>query len=152
MTDLDLKMPKNRASNDTGNQNAGHEQGGNAPKARFVERRKIQRSGDALFRLAVVMNVMAWLILCVSLIVFHYARPEFIAGVQSYWGIEGRENWSQTHLNYLLGLLQACLVLSLITFFVRAKRNRRKSDTFGVNVMFLLTISIISLSVLYIFV
>ncbi|MFC4698924.1 hypothetical protein ACFO4O_01960 [Glaciecola siphonariae] len=114
------------------------------------ERRKIARSEDLFFQFVVGLNITAWMLLVVSLVVFHYARPEFISGVQTYWGIEGRDFWSQAYLQRLLALLQACLGLSLIAFLLRARRNRRHSDPLAVNLLVLAGISLVSLFTLYI--
>ncbi|WP_371193891.1 hypothetical protein [Glaciecola sp. SC05] len=117
----------------------------------LVERRHTSRSQDLFYRLVVGLNVIAWILLVISLVVFHYARPEFIAGVQVFWGIDGREFWSQPHLQQLLLLLQGCLVLSLVSIIMRTRRNRRKTDFFGVNLLILFGISVLSLLVLYLF-
>lgn len=114
------------------------------------ERRKKAPHQDWLFRIMVIFNVGAWALLLGSLIVFHYARPEFISGVQSYWGIEGREVWSEQHLDKLLQLLQVCLVVTLVSIVLRSRRNRRKTDRFGFNLLILLVISVTSLVTIYI--
>lgn len=118
------------------------------PKS-FKERRKISRKQDTFYQLVVGLNIVAWIFLIASLILLHYARPEFITGVQNYWGIEGREIWSKDHLDDLLSLLQICLFTTIATVILRSRRNRRKADRFGVNVLILLVISITSLVVLY---
>lgn len=118
---------------------------------RKKERRKISRSQDVFYQCVLILNLLAWVLLVISLVVFHYARPEFITGVQNYWGIEGRDFWSQSHLESLLALLQASLALSLIVFWLRAKRNRRKSDPVAINLLLLLLISTVSLITLSLF-
>ncbi|MGB3724395.1 MAG: hypothetical protein WA981_01395 [Glaciecola sp.] len=115
----------------------------------FVERRQRSRQKDTLYRIMVGLNVLAWVLLVTALIMFHYARPEFITGVQSYWGIDGREVWSEEHLSSLLTLLQICLVTTIFTIVLRSRRNRRKTDRFGVNIMILLVISVVSLVTIY---
>jgi hypothetical protein len=113
------------------------------------ERRKSNRNNDRLYQLVMGLNIIAWFLLIGALILLHYARPEFITGVQSYWGIEGREIWSEDHLGGLLTLLQICLFTTIVTIILRSRRNRRKTDRFGVNVMILLIISVTSLATLY---
>nr|WP_136251987.1 hypothetical protein [Ningiella ruwaisensis] len=113
------------------------------------ERRVIARERDAFYRLVIGLNAVGWLTLVMALVVFHYARPEFITGVQQYWNIEGREVWSQHHLERLLLLLQLCLALSLISIVLRARRNRRSSDRFGFNLIILSVISLVSLFSIY---
>lgn len=123
----------------------------NAKSSRpFVERRTLAHHNDKLYRTMVALNIVAWLILVLALIVFHYARPEFITGVQTYWEIDGRTEWSKQHLRYLLWLLEICLVTTIVTLLIRRKRNRRKSDRVGINILILLFISFTSLITLYI--
>lgn len=74
--------------------------------------------------------------------------PEFISGLQVYWGIEGDESWSQGHMTAMIYMLWICLGLTLISLFMRVKRTRRQKDRFGVNLIVLLVIVAISLVVL----
>lgn len=115
----------------------------------FNERRLSARSNDLFYRFIVTLNIISWVLLIISLLVFHYARPEFITGVQVFWGIDGREFWSKPHLQQLLILLQSCLGLSLVTMLMRTRRNRRKNDSFGTNLLILFSITGLSLLVLY---
>jgi hypothetical protein len=41
--------------------------------------------------------------------------------------------------------LQVCLGLSLVSMILRLRRNRRKNDSFGINLFILASITIISL-------
>jgi hypothetical protein len=91
------------------------------------------------------VNILAWISMVVVLVLFHYARPELITGLQEYWGIEGDTSWSEEHLSAMTIMLQVCVVLSLISIVMRAKRNRRKTDSFGVNLFILFAIAVISL-------
>lgn len=113
------------------------------------DRRLKNRKNDFLYQIVMGLNIIAWFLLIAALILLHYARPEFITGLQNYWGVEGREVWSEDHLDYLVTLLQICLFTTIATIVLRSKRNRRKTDRFGVNVMILLVISIASLVTLY---
>ena len=116
----------------------------------ITDRRKISRQQDKLYQFVVALNMLAWAILIGALIVLHYARPEFISGVQTYWGIDGRDFWSKEHLSDLLTLLQVCLFITIATIVLRSRRNRRKTDRFGVNVLILLVISVTSLVTIYV--
>lgn len=113
------------------------------------DRRKASRGTNRFYQIVVGLNIFAWALLVGSLILFHYARPEFITGVQNYWGIEGRDFWSQDHLDDLLALLQICLFTTIVTIVLRSRRNRRKTDRFGVNILILLIISVTSLVTIY---
>ena len=115
----------------------------------FEDRRQTPPSKEPVFRVMVILNVTAWVSLLAALVLFHYARPEFISGVQKFWGVEGRIYWSKEHVDGLLTTLQICLGLSLVSMILRLRRNRRKSDSFGVNLFILFTITVISLVTIY---
>lgn len=122
---------------------------GGAEPLGFNDRRQTPASKEPLFRVMVILNIIAWFSLLAALILFHYARPEFISGVQKFWGVEGRIYWSEDHVDGLLATLQICLGLSLVSMLLRLRRNRRKTDSFGVNLFILTAITIISLITIY---
>lgn len=122
---------------------------GGAQPLGFVDRRQLPLSKEALFRIMVILNICAWISLLTALLFFHYARPELVSGVQKFFGEEGRVYWSQEHVEGLLVALQVCLGLSLISIILRARRNRRKTDSFGINLLILVVITTISLATLY---
>jgi hypothetical protein len=95
------------------------------------------------------VNVFGWVVFVAALIVFHYARPEFITGAQEFWGVTVREQWSSSLSTYLVGLLFACVGLSLAVLILKRKRTRRKSDNFGVSGFILLLVALVSLFILY---
>ncbi|GAB55749.1 hypothetical protein GPUN_1632 [Glaciecola punicea ACAM 611] len=49
----------------------------------FEDRRKMNRSNDTFYRAVLGINVFAWALLAGSLILFRYARPEFITGIKT---------------------------------------------------------------------
>ncbi|WP_166424318.1 hypothetical protein [Paraglaciecola sp. 20A4] len=112
-------------------------------------RRKTRIENDKLFQIMVGFNVFGWVVFVAALIVFHYARPEFITGAQEFWGVTVREQWSSSLSTYLVGLLFACVGLSLAVLILKRKRTRRKSDNFGVSGFILLLVALVSLSILY---
>ena len=135
-------MQNIRKKNQTGRE-------GGAEPLGFVDRRQTPASKEPLFRVMVILNVTAWFSLLAALVLFHYARPEFISGVQKFWGVEGRIYWSQDHVDGLLTTLQVCLGLSLTSMILRLRRNRRKTDSFGINLFILATITTLSLITIY---
>ncbi|WP_339768918.1 hypothetical protein [uncultured Paraglaciecola sp.] len=112
-------------------------------------RRKTRIENDKLFQIMVGVNVFGWVVFVAALIVFHYARPEFITGAQEFWGVTVREQWSSSLSTYLVGLLFACVGLSLAVLILKRKRTRRKSDNFGVSGFILLLVALVSLFILY---
>ena len=111
----------------------------------FVERRSTPRTQTPLFKVMLTLNVIGWVSLGVALILFHFARPDFISGVQSYWGVEGKNSWSPEYVRAMLGVLQLGLGVSLVSIVIRARRSRRRGDTFGSNLIVLAVIAAVSL-------
>ncbi|MEP0356290.1 MAG: hypothetical protein ABJH06_13525 [Paraglaciecola sp.] len=116
---------------------------------RDQNRRKIPRENDLFFRCMVFVNVIGWFTFIGALLVFHNARPEFVSGVQAFWGLEGRQEWSQTLSIYLVGLLALCVFISVIVLFMKRLRSRREKDYFGINGYVLLITAASSLIILY---
>ena len=109
------------------------------------ERRSRPRAKTNFFRVMLALNIMGWLALVVTLVLFHFARPDFISGVQAYWGIEGDTGWSAGYVKAMQIMLQVCLLVSLVSIVMRARRNRRQGDHFGFNLFVLASIALISL-------
>ncbi|MFT6898726.1 MAG: hypothetical protein ACJA13_003152 [Paraglaciecola sp.] len=112
-------------------------------------RRKLPLVQDKLFQIMIGVNVVGWIVFIAALLVFHYARPEFITGVQDFWGVTGREKWSISLSFYLIFLLVGCVCLSLAVLLLKRRRTRRHNDYFGINGFVLLIVASISLSILY---
>lgn len=114
------------------------------------DRRVQPRIQDLLYQVAIGLNALAWISLIAALVMFHYARPELITGLQSYMGVEGREYWSEHHVEMLNYLLQACLIMTLISIALNQKRSRRQDDHFRINLVILGVIVVVSLLTLQI--
>ena len=112
-------------------------------------RRKLPREKDRFFQYMVFINVLGWFVFLGAMLVFHDARPEFVSGVQAFWGIEGRQEWSKTLTMYLVGLLSLCLIISVTVLIMKSRRNRREKDHFGINGYVLLLTAVSSLIILY---
>jgi uncharacterized membrane protein YhaH (DUF805 family) len=112
-------------------------------------RRKSPREDDKFFQSMVFINVLGWFVFIGALLVFHDARPEFVSGVQSFWGLEGRQGWSKTLTIYLAGLLSLCVIISAAVLIMKRRRNRRDNDHFGINGYVLMLTAVVSLIILY---
>lgn len=112
-------------------------------------RRKSSRENDLLYKIMIVINVSGWFVFIAALMVFHNARPEFISGVQEFWGVNGRREWAPELSYYLVALLSTCVAISLSVLLLKRKRNRREKDHFGINGYVLLVIASASLASLY---
>ena len=114
-----------------------------------LNRRKSPRENDRFFQCMVFINVLGWFVFICALLVFHYARPEFVSGVQAFWGVEGRQEWSKTLTMYLVGLLLLCVIISVTVLIMKRRRNRRYKDHFGINGYVLMVAATLSLIILY---
>ena len=114
------------------------------------DRRLLPRAHDRLYQVSIGINALAWISLIGALVMFHFSRPELIVGLQTYLGIERRENWSEHHVELLNYLLQCCLVMTLICIALNQKRSRRQDDHFGINLIILGIIVLVSLLTLQI--
>jgi len=112
-------------------------------------RRKSPRENDRFFQCMVFINVLGWFVFIGALLVFHDARPEFVSGVQAFWGLEGRQEWSKTLTMYLVGLLSLCVIISGTVLVMKRRRNRRDKDHFGINGYVLMVTAVASLIILY---
>ncbi len=113
-----------------------------------VNRRSTPRERDNLYKIVMVINVLAWGLLVAAFVVFHFARPDFIAGVQRFWGVPGQTDWSQDHVGTLFFLVKACLILTLSTMLLRIRRNRRQGDNYGINLYVLTVVGLLTLLVM----
>ncbi len=119
--------------------------GNKTTKSYRSDRREIPKREDTVYRAVIALNVIAWMTLVMALILFHYARPDFVTGLQQYWGLEGDTSWSEGYLRALRVTLQICLGLSLVSIILRSRRTRRHYDRFGVNLFVLSILAVISL-------
>ena len=49
---------------------------------KLAERRSVDRAQTPFFRIMIGVNILAWISMVVVLVLFHYARPELITGLQ----------------------------------------------------------------------
>jgi hypothetical protein len=120
----------------------------NKPSA-SPNRRKSPRENDFLFKFMIGINVVGWFVFIGALLVFHNARPEFISGVQEFWGVTGRKEWAPELSYYLIALLSTCVAISISVLLLKRRRNRREKDHFGINGYVLLIVASASLAILY---
>lgn len=111
-----------------------------------IDRRRKPRSEDKLFRLVVSLNVMAWFGLVVTFVLYHYARPDQYVGLPIFAGLSVKEGWSLEYLQTMLIILQGCFAISVMCLLLRAPRNRRKGDGYGLNLFILAGITTLGIA------
>ena len=109
-------------------------------------RRKDRRKGsDWLVRVLALLNLAAWCLLITALAMGHFAKPEFNSALVKYWGLPVKSQWNYELVRHLELLLYACIASTTLTLVLHRLRNRRRSDSFRTNLVFLLLISAASL-------
>ena len=108
-----------------------------------IDRRQIGKGHDWFYRVINAGNILVWLVFLAAMVVFHYARPERVSGVERFWGVTGRQEWNEGLTLWLLVLLSICTVSSLVLMLLRRQRNRRKNEGWLTNLVFLGVVSAI---------
>lgn len=90
-----------------------------------MERRK---SRDIWARLFILANFVAWLVLFVSLVVFHFAQPEFETVFDRFYRLDVRTYWDMEAVRYVFLTLALGLAISVGGLMLSLFRARRKTD------------------------
>lgn len=90
-----------------------------------MERRKTK---DFWAQLLFYLNIMAWILLFVILLVFHRAQPEFETFFDRFYRLDLRTDWDIRYLNYLIYINTAGILMSLSGIILGRFRGRRESD------------------------
>lgn len=110
-----------------------------------IERRK----GPSLFdRLLNFVNLGAWAVFVVALVLFHYARPEKDSIWHVRFNIEVRDYYLQDLTGWLQLSLYFCLLLTVVTLVMNRFRLKRKSDNKRYNGFILLAITTAFIAIL----
>lgn len=103
------------------------------PDLKPKERRK---GSDWLMLLLAMLNVGAWFLLIMGLALAHLAKPEFNSGLVQYWGIPIEQEWDKALVVQLEVLVRWCLVFTAATLVLHQFRNRRRDDSWRLNLFF----------------
>lgn len=114
-----------------------------------MNRRKTSLQNDSFYRMIIGISVVSWLVFVIALMVFHYARPAVVYGMQDFRPLQAQQGWSETLSLYLIILLFVCMLLNILVLFLKRQRTRRARDTYGVNGFILLFVALGSLIALY---
>jgi glucan phosphoethanolaminetransferase (alkaline phosphatase superfamily) len=114
-----------------------------------MNRRKTSLQNDSFYRMIIGISVVSWLVFVIALMVFHYARPAVVYGMQDFNPMQAQQGWSETLSVYLIILLFVCMLLNILVLVLKRQRTRRTRDAYGVNGFILLFVALGSLVALY---
>lgn len=114
------------------------------PDLKPKERRK---GADWLMLLLAMLNLGGWFLLIMGLALAHLAKPEFNSGLVQYWGISIEQEWDKELVLKLEVLVRWCLVFTSTTLALHQFRNRRRDDSWRLNLFYLLFLSALVLFV-----
>lgn len=76
----------------------------------------------------ILVNLSAWGILFISMMVFHRAQPEFETLFDRFFRLDLRTVWDIRFLNYLIYTIFLGLAISILGLVLGMFRARRKTD------------------------
>ena len=110
-----------------------------------IERRKGADWVDASIN---VLNILAWVVFLVALIIFHYARPELEYMYYQFITekVDVRTWWQMDLKDWLLSTLYICVLFTVVTLTVNRFRLKRKGDRerYGMYMLFVLCLVFIA--------
>ncbi|MCD4678617.1 MAG: hypothetical protein K8S18_21910 [Desulfobacula sp.] len=90
-----------------------------------MERRK---TTDFWANLLFYLNILAWILLIVILLVFHRAQPEFETLFDRFYHLKLRTDWDIQYLYYLIYMVIFGIFISLSGLLLGIFRGRREND------------------------
>jgi len=90
-----------------------------------LDRRKIS---DFWAKLLFYLNILAWILLIVILLIFHRAQPEFETLFDRFYQLDLRTDWDIQYLSYLTYMVIFSIFISIIGLLLGIYRGRRKDD------------------------
>jgi len=113
-----------------------------------LDRRK---TTDFWAKLLFYLNILAWILLIVILLIFHRAQPEFETLFDRFYQLKLRTNWDIQYLYYLIYMVIFGIFISIVGLLLGIFRGRRENDhkkaliITGIISMIMLWISVIVL-------
>lgn len=88
------------------------------------------------------LALAGWLALIAALVVLDRAKPQVETFFERVYDIRLHQQWDMALARYLLWLMVAGLVLSVLGLFINARRNRRRTDQWRLSLILLGLISL----------
>ena len=90
-----------------------------------MDRRKTK---DFWAKLLLYLNILAWMLFILILLIFHRAQPEFETFFDRFYKLHLRTNWDTQYLYYLTYAVLFGIFLSFSGLLLGAFRGRRHTD------------------------
>ena len=83
---------------------------------------------DFWAKLLFCLNILAWILLIIILLVFHRAQPEFETLFDRFYRLNLRTDWDLQYLNYLIYMVISGIFISIAGLLLGVFRGRRERD------------------------
>lgn len=112
-----------------------------------VERRKGADWVDVSIN---VLNILAWVIFLIALVIYHYAKPEIKYFVYEMVKepVEVRTHWIEELKHWLFVTLYTCTFISALTLFVNRFRLKRRDDRQRYGMIMLVVVCVVFVGVI----
>ncbi|WP_018691665.1 hypothetical protein [Algicola sagamiensis] len=115
------------------------------PKLEFDDKETDLKS--SLSKVIRALTLTAWGLFILSLVIFHYARPELEWGILRYFDIPVRTFWLISLLTWLKVVLLACVAFSCYAIYLNYQAG---ANHFRFNLYLLATVSIVFFTLLWV--
>ncbi len=93
-----------------------------------IERR---RKRDFASRLFILLSLLCWVLFIGGLIIFHWARPEFVTVFDRFYHLQLRTQWDYQYVTYMFYTIAGGFSISLVALLLGRIRGRRRTDYKG---------------------
>ena len=76
----------------------------------------------------IALNVFVWILLLITLLIFHRVQPEFETFFDRFYHLNLRTFWDIKYLDLLIFFVMTCIIFSIIGFIMGRYRGRREND------------------------
>lgn len=108
-------------------------------RKKIPERRK---KPDLVLRLITLSGAVSWLLLLPVLVFVEKARPVLVTFFDRWMGLEGRDYWDADAYRYAFYLMLLIMLVSVGGLVMNAFRKKRSTDSWRVNLILILMISL----------
>lgn len=97
-----------------------------------------------------VLNILAWVVFLIALVIYHYAKPEIKYFVYEMVNepVEVRTHWIEELKNWLFITLYTCTFISALTLIVNRFRLKRRDDRQRYGMIMLVVVCVVFVGVI----